>query len=381
MIQLPLLFLFFIFPALLQWDIADTGTAHIEWQPKTLQLIQKHGNYGRIIRLQSTNLLCCFEWQDQVWIKQSIDNGKSWKGKIKVTNYPYGSAANPELLQLLNGTIACFYNNRPTNSIHSFQISYCISRDRGKTWLREKVLYTADTKWKNGCWEPAAIQLTNGEVQVFFANENPYRSSTEQEITLLRADSGLKSWKKPERVSFRAGSRDGMPVPLILSDGKGIVVAIEDNGLNGNFKSVILYTTQKKNWRQPSIDGNSHNRWSALKKALDPPVYAGAPYIRQMPSGETILSIQTTAGNRIKPNMVVYIGDTKARNFTNGSAPFAVPGTVPCLWGSLFIKADHIVTAVGSTQINGVIGLWAVDGILRSVQQNKPINQKRNICR
>ena len=44
-------------------------------------------------------------------------------------------------------------------------------------------------------------------------------------------DKGL-TWTDPVRVSYREGSRDGMPVP-ILTDNDEIVVIVEDNGHPG----------------------------------------------------------------------------------------------------------------------------------------------------
>lgn len=350
---------------------ASADPPRIEWQRDTLCLIQRDACYGRIVREASRTLLCCFEWRGQIWVKHSEDEGHSWRDAIQVTHYEHGNAANPELLQLLNGTILCFYNERPGDGIHPFQIAFCTSEDSGQSWSHKEVLYTADTVGENGCWEPAAIQLPDGEIQVFFANENPYRSSTEQEITLIRGDPDAKSWKEPERISFRPGHRDGMPVPVMLQDGKGIAVAIEDNGLCGAFKPVILHTSRSVNWNQPSIDGGSVHRWSALKRELAPEVYAGAPYLRQMPSGETLLSFQIQDENRSQRQMTVYVGDSEARNFDSGSFPFDLPGDVPCQWGSLFIKDDRTVTAVGTTLIEGVPGLWSIDGTLVKTPQDR----------
>jgi hypothetical protein len=350
--------------ALFRSLFASADPTRIEWQRDTLRLIQENGFYGRIVREASGTLLCCFEWRGQIWIKPSEDEGCSWRDAIQVSHYEHGNAANPELLQLLNGTILCFYNERPGDGIHPFQIAFCASQDGGQSWSHREVLYTADTVGENGCREPAAIQLPEGEIQVFFANENPYRSSAEQEITLIRGDPDAKSWKEPQRISFRPGYRDGMPVPVILQDGKGIAVAIEDNGLCGAFKPVILHTSRSVNWNQPFIDGDSVHRWSALKSAPAADIYAGAPYLRQMPSGETLLSFQIQDENRSQRQMTVYVGDSEARNFDGGSFPFDLPGDVPCQWGSLFVKDERTVTVLATTCIAGVPGLWSIDGTL-----------------
>ena len=170
---------------------------------------------------------------------------------------------------------------------------------------------------------------------------------------MLRSFDDGKTWSEPKAVSFRAGHRDGMPVPCLLKD-KGIVCAIEDNGFSQMFHVMIVHTTD--NWNQPAADGNSPRRWKAVEQPIDVE-WGGAPYIRQMPAGETILSFQSSVG-RDKPQMVVYVGDENARNFGGRSVPFKVPKNKGGWWGSLFVKDDRTVTAISSC--NG--GVWAIDG-------------------
>jgi hypothetical protein len=218
-----------------------------------------------------------------------------------------------------------------------------------------------------GCWEPAQAQLPSGEIQLFFANEKPYPTTNEQEITLLRSFDNGGNWSIPQTVSYRAGSRDGMAVPLILAGQKGMVISIEDNGLAGTFKPAIIYTSLSDNWTPPYADGSSTRRWGAPQTPLPSAIYAGASYIRQFPTGETVLSVQSGEGRQSPgtldySQMVVYIGDATAKNFTNGSVPFSVPAGSNGLWNSLFIKNATTVTAISQLTTNGVQGLWAIDG-------------------
>ncbi len=105
---------------------------------------------------------------------------------------------------------------------------------------------------------------------------------------------------------------------------------------------------------------------------MDPPlpgnVYAGAPYLRQLlPGGETVLSCQSTEGGREKPQMVVYIGNSRARSFKHRSVPIPLPSSVAGNWNSLFIKNTDTVTALTSAIVDGRYGLWAIDGrVVRS---------------
>jgi hypothetical protein len=339
---------------------AQAAGPRIKWDDKTLILVQANATYARMIRLQDGRILCCYDKGGNIWVKASDTEGKTWGKPVLVAKNPYGDATNPELLQLQSGEIFCFYNERPKHGRKLYTIMLAVNKGDG--WSEPQRLYAAGWESKNGCWEPAAIQLPTGEVQLFFANESPYTKSAEQEITLLRYWPKTGVWGKPERIAFRQRCRDGMPVPLILADNKGIVVAIEDNGYNWNYQPAIVYSSLAANWRSPHVNATSARRWPALATPLHEEVNAAAPYIRQMPSGETVLSYQCTDRGLSKPRMVVTIGDSWARSFGEPSTPFRVaPGTA-CLWNSLFVKDAETITAIADTTIGGVRGIWAIDG-------------------
>lgn len=349
-----------------QRAVAQNDAGHIKWDRVTLAIIQANGVYGRISRLPNGQMICSYDLSGKVWVRHSRDEGKTWHEPIFVADWPHGILTNAELLPLRDGTLLCFYNARPrkaTGEAHAFAIGMARSTDGGKSWQAPATLYTAGTEFSNGCWEPVAIQLPTGEVQMFFANENPYRTTAEQEITLMRSHDGARTWSAPETVSFRAGSRDGMPVPIVLRDGQGIAMAIEDNGMSGNFKPVIVWTSAKDNWRSGVVDAKSTRRWSALQSRLPSSVYDGAPYLRQMASGETILSFQRSDNGDLKfARMVVATGDAQARHFRNLSHPFPHTAGKSQLWNSLFVKNKDTITAISQTEINGVSGIWSIDG-------------------
>ncbi|HOV71880.1 MAG TPA: exo-alpha-sialidase, partial [Dysgonamonadaceae bacterium] len=77
-------------------------------------------------------------------------------------------------------------------------------------------------------------------------------------------DNGISWSSKAKTISFREGHRDGMPVPV--TDGKEIYVAIEDNG-EGEFKPYIVKNSIDDNWVEPVL-AESANRYSALKVPL-----------------------------------------------------------------------------------------------------------------
>lgn len=349
---------------------APKAPRQIVWDKATLTLIQPGGLYGRMVRLTSHVILCAYESGGKSWVCASRDDGKTWQKPILAAQFAYGSAANPELLRLQSGTLLLFTNERPNDGTHHFAIALAVSRDSGATWKPRPEIYLAGVEGRAGCWEPSALQLPSGEIQLFFANNFPHPGTDDQEISLCRSLDNGTTWSAPKTVSYRAKHRDGMPVPLLLRDNKGIVIAIEDNGLTSRYalQPAIIYTSMRDNWKEPFADGGSPRRWGAVVPPLPPDVYAGAPYVRQLPGGETVLSCQMGqpgAGDR-HPRMTVYVGDTQARNFAGLTLPFDVPNQDGgAFWNSLFIKNADTVTAITSTQIGGVGGLWAIDGHVR----------------
>jgi hypothetical protein len=341
--------------------------AGIKWDSAQPVLIQAGGHYGRITRIAKDTLIAGFDFKRAIHIRLSHDEGRTWEAPVKVAESAAGILTNTELCALKNGDVLCFFNLRPH---HGGKVAYSIglsrSSDGAKTWSAPATLHSAGLEFGDGCWEPAAIQLPAGEVQVYFANEGPFPRSNEQEISMLRsADNGL-TWSPSERITFRKNSRDGMPVPIVATDLDCILLAIEDNGLHGTFKPVIVSTTlERGGWRDGPVGGDSPRRWSALAKPLDRKTYAGAPYLRRFPNGRFVLSYQLAeSGNMRESRMAVSLGSNRARDFGEPSFPFPDGAGGAQLWNALFIKNDRTITAITETTRNGVHGIWAVDGTL-----------------
>ena len=345
----------------------------IEWESDRPVLIQEGGHYGRITRLDDRTLIASFDWKRAVHVRHSRDEGKTWGEPVKVADWKFGTLTNAELLIMKNGELLCFFNRRPRNQNldrkdqQPFSIAVARSGDGGRSWSEASTVYEAGNDFENGCWEPAALQLPEGEVQVYFANEGPYRNSGDQEITMMRSMDEGHHWERAEKISFRKGSRDGMPVPVLSKDGRNILMAIEDNGLNGTFKPVIIgSSTANGGWREGVAEGDSRRRWSALSTPLAAAEYAGAPYLRQLFDGPFVLSFQHAANGDMKQSrMAVSLGNHEAREFSAPSFPFPFDGGKAQLWNSLFIKNERIITAISETSQNGVYGIWAVDGVVK----------------
>ncbi|SDZ81915.1 family 43 glycosylhydrolase [Pedobacter hartonius] len=350
------------------------ATGDIVWDYSTLKKVSngtsdnKYAGYARMIQRPDLSLLCIYESDGNIVVTRSSDLGANWSAPISVALKAGGiNMAVPDILELKDHSLLACYNGRPSliDPSRKFNIKTKRSTDGGLTWTDERLLYEAGYQFENGCWEPSAVQLQSGEIQLFFANEGPYTSSNEQNISMVRSsDNGLSWTKTPQTVSFSATKRDGMPVPVLLNNGQDIVFSIEDNS-SGNFKPYTIRNTLAENWAT-TVNAASPNRNYALAEKIDAGIYAGAPFLRQLKSGQTILSYQGTEGrvNNIDfANMKVVVGDNTAKNFSHKSIPFIIPDNKSCLWNSLCILNDDTIIAITSTNAYSTHSeVWMIKG-------------------
>ena len=339
--------------SLLATTIARYNGSRIFWDSRTPVTIFSSGGYARLIELKDGRLLACCE-SGGIKVCFSSDKGKTWSSPTLIApNSNNTPNCVPDLVQLSDGTIIVGYNPRPSKPYtedRRFGIRVRRSTDNGKSWSEEIFVYDADYTFENGCWEPSFLELPSGELQLYFADESPYMTTSEQQISLCRSFDGGLTWSSPQRISYRSGYRDGMPVPVLLNDKKNIVVAIEDNGWSGigDFLPTTVRTTLSNNWKNNSyVSGNSSQRNRSINYNYCPIAKGGAPYLRVLPNDETILSHQSTYGDGDNMKMYVYVGNKQAKDFKAMSRPFYQGTTKGCWWNSLAVIDTGIVVAVG----------------------------------
>jgi hypothetical protein len=347
----------------------------VAWDYSSMRQLASVGYYPRIKSLRNAKLAAVYEGPEGACIKESGDGGATWSDartvipSFRFTNPNEATVriniANSELVELRDGTMIYGVNYRPaTDGIAPYSIAISRSTDGGITWSAPQVLYDADLYFGNGCWEPAFLELPDGTVQVYFANENPYRNSGEQEIAMLSSkDSGITWTTQPATVCFRANRRDGMPVPAIFGD--EIVVVIEDNNID-QFKPYTVRTKISDNWSSGPVTADSPAREYALKERLDDNIYAGAPYLIKIPGG-SMISFQSTKGRTSdweRATTLVAIGDGQARNFSQLTTPFVVSHTQLAMWGSLCLIDEHTVVAAVASTMGGSSAPWMIKGYL-----------------
>jgi len=329
--------------------------------------------YARMAQLFDGRLACAYETSaGNVELVFSTDLGESWGNKQIVFEKRNNIAmAVPEIVELSDHSILVACNPRPRKPFtddRKFGIKVRKSNDGGVTWESEQVIYKAQSTFENGCWEPSMIQLPGGEVQLFFANEGIYTTSGEQNISMFRSSDFGTSWSaEPEIIGYRKDRRDGMPVPLLLKEKAELLLAVEDNKTD-QFKPTIFREKLAAKWSDGTITATDPRReYAPLTDPLADSIYAGAPYLEQLQTGEVILSYQTTWQRDIiwdKSAMAVEIGDENGRNFSRRSSPFKVPLSKQGLWNSLCVIDGNTPVAITSTNAYSSTSteVWMIKG-------------------
>lgn len=332
--------------------------SRIFWDVNSQVTVFQRGNYARMIELQDGRLLAVAEAQGGISITFSSNKGSSWTPPQLIATPPDKVfLAVPDVIQLTDGTLVIGYNPRPRSPYTTdrlFGIRVVKSTDNGQSWSEPYYVFDARHTFNDGCWEPAFLELPSGELQCYFANENEYTTSNDQNISMCRSFDKGQTWSDPVTICYRQGSRDGMPVPLLLKDKSEIVVIIEDNGWpgRGNFAATTVRTTLADNWSTGPVTARSENRSMIFETIPPTSIYSAAPYIRMLPGGETVASFQSnekrSSGDLQYADMYVVAGDERARNFKAKSAPFALGHDKHAIWNSVSVIDTGIVVALAS---------------------------------
>ncbi|MEN8156929.1 MAG: exo-alpha-sialidase [Bacteroidota bacterium] len=327
----------------------------------------KYTSYPRMIEVQNGDFLCVFEADHNIDIVRSGDKGESWTRPVRISSAANGmNRAVPEIIQLGNGDIIVPYDLRPDGSGENTilrSIALKISKDNGLTWSEEQVVYTIDYVNDNGCAEPNIIELPGGELHLYFANQNDFPSTHEQNITMFRSLDNGETWIDKKVVSYSETSRDGMPVAIYQDDTDEIIMVIEDNHQH-NFKPAIIRTGNY--WGNAPV-GRTSDRVYALDHDQNSSAYQGAPYIRKMPAGNIALSYQGTedrGGDELSNStMYVEVGDKTGRAFTHKTEPFVVPLEKNALWNSLSVMDGKVWALTATTAYSdSKREIWTIEG-------------------
>ena len=247
--------------------------------------------------------------------------------------------------------IASFRSSRNFRRTNEFTgLAMKLSSDGGRTWGEEQIIY------KGSNWEPQILQLPDGEIQVYFTHGGPKiqpqmeAGIPESEMVpssgtaIIRSKDNGKTWDpyvmEPPYAAHRVSQQyaytkkgiqvftDQMPCAILLNNTDTIALAMESMFVRDG-EDVLYITTaySDDNWAvglgldEEGPADKQENMW-----------HGAAPYLRQFPSGETVLSYN-------QKRFQIRLGDSLAREF--GDPLFPLNGTGR--WGSLELIQSHIV--------------------------------------
>ena len=286
----------------------ETGEVRIVWETPQ-EVVGKGGGYPRVHRLNDGRLMMTYSRSFNGYALFSEDEGKTWPessrknpmSKLTESNEK-GSAllsvAVPDFAQLSENhlhhpdRIIFAGNYRPRSSdgkttgkttVHPYTIAVSVSDDKGNTWSEPKHIYKSGI-WNEdvtiGCWEPFVLELPDGTVQIYFADETPYYSlgSDWHNISVIESKDGGDTWEKVRVVSQNGACRDGMPVVAMHDD--MLYLAIESTDYKGErLHPIVISNPIENNWKT-TVGNGSTCRFEPFQTSLKSEVvYSGSPYI------------------------------------------------------------------------------------------------------
>ena len=330
--------------------------------------VEKNLCYPRIKRLSDGSLLMSFmdqHYGPNIYVRRSEDNGRTWSDAILLKHWYDAESTvgkdevhyvNPDFIELQDGRIMIAYQWRYRygysdipNTNNNCGVEIMFSEDKGKTWGESREIY------RGRCWEPAMLQLPDGEIQMYITSSQDVVDGVSYPRTMLiRSFDGGKTWQGKEMCGIddnEAISRtidgrfayDGMPTGVYLDDGQGIVVPLEvwHGSLVMDQTPIIVRTDLKTNWRfdQKKILEEGGPDFPD-KKEVNKDFQGYGPYGCKIGTGEVlVLSNGTYKGVE---GIWTFIGDRKADNFYHATSPFTG------YWGSIDYVGDNKVIATGS---------------------------------
>lgn len=345
----------------ISWDLASCRSL------TELQLsdgsVQKDLYYPRIKKISDGTLLLSFMNDHYGWnsyVAKSCDGGVTWTDAqcirerheaVSTVGDDEKVFVNPDFIELQDGRILLAhqwrykkgYNDLP-NTNENCGIEIMISEDKGHTWSEPREVY------RGRCWEPAMLQLSSGEIQMYITDsQNVVNGMSCPKTVVIRSFDGGSTWQGKECCSYRdvegiSHTRDerfgydGMPSGVVLDDG-GIAVPLEvwSGKYVMDVTPVVVKTTKSDNWNfdQERLLSEGGPEYPA-KKQVNKDFHGYGPYSARLDSGEML--ILSNGDYKGIPGVWVFVGDSQADNFTHATRPF------DGYWGCIdYIGDDRVI--------------------------------------
>lgn len=320
--------------------------------------------YPRVCRIGENELLLTYHggagdfWQN-CYYRISRDNGKTWGEQVmifdKSKNF-YGSGfyriCNPQATKLANGWVilsATADANPETND--NCKTICIISKDNCRTWGDPIVVC------RGRGWEPHVVQLPNGDLELLVSSEAKWWQQggyLDQEIVSARSTDNGETWSATKRASFLGGTRDGMPVPIVMQGNKGVLFSIESPA--GGLVPSFVHRDLNSEWDIAEWDRREDTeRWATGLNGG-----GGGPYCVQLPTGEIVVSCHTNQAGAVWQTCRPQVGicDNTGHNMKYKTLPATTGNPLAsnegAYYNSLFVKdAETIWLLTSRTVYNG----------------------------
>jgi len=286
----------------------ETGQFRIVWDTP-VAIDANGGTYVRVHRLNDGRLMATYTSGNAGQRRFSSNNGSTWTEKTTILpayteNGLTYRMDNIEFAQLSPsnpykpGRIIYAVNERGKSSDASktaYHISICTSDDNGVSVSELTRIHTSATSV--GCYEPFILELPDGTVQIYFADEMETGNPPYQKIRVIESTDGGETWGNLRDACYTETRRDGMPTAMLYND--NIYLAIEHYAADGEqLHPQVVYNPISDRWVN-TVYASSPYRFDPFETPLaSSTIYNGAPYIAQT-DNYFIIAYQTMAASML----------------------------------------------------------------------------------
>jgi len=343
----------------------------VRWDASTDRIVShtdQAAAYPRARRLSNGEILLGYhhgaglgEYGTFVSLRKSRDDGVTWSSAIDIEG-PEGERfwgfSNVDFVELSAGRVLLVTAGRGKalpdqpefeSECARSELRLRFSTDFGSTWGSPIPVASG----RGRVWEPSAVRLPNGELQIYYANEAPdlaRPTGLDQRIEVVRSTDGGASWTEPIEVSQHRGARNGMPAAIVLENGR---VACAQEMVREPHSPWITQTLQGR----PVEEYVAQSRYG----------FGAAPFLLSGPKGVSLLAFHSGFGKPAAPptasvpwmftSVWVQRGDAEARNFGPASRPWPELGeTSGAFFPSLLLKDGETLVALASVLTHGEDG-------------------------
>lgn len=276
-------------------DEVEGGQLTIVWDTP-VAIDPDGGTYGRVHRLNDGRLMATYTSANAGQVRFSSNNGNTWTAKTtilpaytengltyRMDNIEFAQLSSPNpykpgrIIYAVNER--GFYKEGKDNIFKTpYHISVCTSDDNGVSRSELTRIYTSATSV--GCYEPFVLELPDGTVQIYFADEMAAGNPPYQKIRVAESKDGGETWETPRDVCYTATRRDGMPTAMLYGD--NIYLAIEHYETDTQrLHPQMVYNPISDNWKSSVLSPSTYRFDPFETPLISTTIYNGAPYIAQ----------------------------------------------------------------------------------------------------